>query len=632
MGKRRRLNQLISKWIKSDIPEDKSSVLLLRVTRAAPSPKPSRRPFSLPHALGVVSSCSKFQVRRNSSSASGGNGRRASVCRRDSRRSPAVSKRERLPPQRDCKENSDSLRQVTQPTLGADQFEQDWSVVNPTATLRGSIVHQPNHLPSYLSLACTINGYSTTTNYDPIRLARSRDASPHRIDTTGNHLTTDQTSNYSVTNHLLSPPNLVPLPTPKMTENALRTHHHQEFYSSSKTVTFLSKESHQYSSSVYKNDSTDGCIQRKFVSYESKNISGLSDPNKCTIESSTISKEYTNGQETKSFIQQRVERLYGPGALAQGFFATKRQKNRLSESESFKGNHHPETHKLNKTLPDKLSDEENIEPLTMKSVSSTALPVLRHLRPEFRAQLPLKKVLDPAQVQKSVTVPKLNDSVVVNGHGKSTKEDNSVEQIGVVKQNGSVAHLVEEEKESDTKDGHYFIKILEEQAARLLVLAERAEAEIETPDLSEEVICKLRSAVGKAKLLVSQKIQQFKGLCTKNINQIPGEKFPTTNEDLQGFWDMVMLQVREVDKVFEEINTLRENNWKEDTPKKEVKSNGTTKRKPVSKPKVSAAAEEARKQREEQRKKMIEERRKAMKAAQQSKPVDRIEIFAPESS
>lgn len=50
-----------------------------------------------------------------------------------------------------------------------------------------------------------------------------------------------------------------------------------------------------------------------------------------------------------------------------------------------------------------------------------------------------------------------------------------------------------------------------------------------------------------------------------------------------------------------------------------------------SKPKPSAAAEEARKQREEARKKIIEERRKAMKAGAQNGQAS-IKIFVPESS
>jgi hypothetical protein len=41
------------------------------------------------------------------------------------------------------------------------------------------------------------------------------------------------------------------------------------------------------------------------------------------------------------------------------------------------------------------------------------------------------------------------------------------------------------------------------------------------------------------------------------------EPFPTTSEDLAGFWDMVMLQVEHVNRLFEEITTLRAANWVE---------------------------------------------------------------------
>lgn len=51
------------------------------------------------------------------------------------------------------------------------------------------------------------------------------------------------------------------------------------------------------------------------------------------------------------------------------------------------------------------------------------------------------------------------------------------------------------------------------------------------------------------------------GLCHKNISQVPGEPFPTTAEDLQGFWDMVMLQVTQVDQLFSEIDSYRANGW-----------------------------------------------------------------------
>ena len=49
------------------------------------------------------------------------------------------------------------------------------------------------------------------------------------------------------------------------------------------------------------------------------------------------------------------------------------------------------------------------------------------------------------------------------------------------------------------------------------------------------------------------------------MNQKPGEKFPTTAEDLQGFWDMVMLQVHHVDSMFHMIEIMRANNWQVNT-------------------------------------------------------------------
>lgn len=99
---------------------------------------------------------------------------------------------------------------------------------------------------------------------------------------------------------------------------------------------------------------------------------------------------------------------------------------------------------------------------------------------------------------------------------------------------------------------------------------------------------------------------------------------------------MVMLQVDQVDAIFEEIDKLRKNNWTEIAivENKSV-TNGTTKpKKNVNRPvrPSSAANEEARKQREAQRKKMIEERRKAMKAQQNTETRENIEIFVPESS
>lgn len=45
--------------------------------------------------------------------------------------------------------------------------------------------------------------------------------------------------------------------------------------------------------------------------------------------------------------------------------------------------------------------------------------------------------------------------------------------------------------------------------------------------------------------------------------QSPDEPFPTTGQDLAGFWDMVTIQVDHVRSMFGEIQKLKENNWVE---------------------------------------------------------------------
>nr|CAI5849824.1 unnamed protein product [Callosobruchus analis] len=243
-----------------------------------------------------------------------------------------------------------------------------------------------------------------------------------------------------------------------------------------------------------------------------------------------------------------------------------------------------------------LLNEEVWELLKMKLAK-----VLRHLRPEFRAQLPIispKKA--ESHLQKSITVPKLKDEVEVNGHAKSK----AIDDILTCKDSTN-GHIESNAKEVPAvKDGHYFLKILNDQTSRLLELADKIEKDILTCELPEEI-----------------------------VGKVVGEAFPTTNEDLQGFWDMVMLQVDQIDALFAEIYALRANNWKE--PEKEEKSmkNGTLKTKKATaiRPKSTAGNDEARKQREAQRKKMIEDRRKAMKA-QKNATIGNIEIFVPESS
>lgn len=291
--------------------------------------------------------------------------------------------------------------------------------------------------------------------------------------------------------------------------------------------------------------------------------------------------------ESKSSIQQRIERLYGPAALAQGFYVQKPTKFKSefkirTESES--------SNKSLDTMPQSLR------------ISIESIPDLLPAAPEV--VLPIEQNLESPEA------------------GAEKSEPDSV---------------------STEKTGHHFLKLLKAEIVHLDSLAAMAEKELENGEnLPEEASGKLRAAAGKARLLVRQKLHQFEGLCQKNLNEKPGEKFPTTSEDLAGFWDMVMLQVVQVYAVFDEIKQLKQNNWNVTSLKSETNGTTATKKTPPNTtkntPKKAAASQqpnseksEAMKKREESRKKMMEERKKKMKELKENKNINNeseIEIFA----
>ncbi|XP_033738088.1 disks large-associated protein 5-like isoform X2 [Pecten maximus] len=90
-----------------------------------------------------------------------------------------------------------------------------------------------------------------------------------------------------------------------------------------------------------------------------------------------------------------------------------------------------------------------------------------------------------------------------------------------------------------------------------------------TQDLNEEVEGQIRTCIGQAQLLMSQRFKQFTGL-VDNCEFGSGEK-ETTLSDLQGFWDMIYYQVEDVHTKFADLDKLKANNWVDDKPKVQKK-------------------------------------------------------------
>ncbi|XP_047541770.1 uncharacterized protein LOC125074448 [Vanessa atalanta] len=484
----------------------------------------------------------------------------------------------------------------------------------------------PQKKPSYLNLACSVNGYTNLTTYDSkLRqdINKSREASPIRP-ITHNYQYRSENNSLLVpvpvsANKLLVPTfgphdtrtNLTPKAPPKAhTDPHIASPVHafmaaenkqlkNDFLGPSMTTTsrpYISNESKTFATSMlHQKDEVDNAKEMTFKSSYSEtnfrqSVTTNGKETRLTSESYTISSngvskrvEITkeNGEKLtspmKSFIQQRVERLYGPGALAQGFFNQKRHKLKSSSEDddpkvlTEKSLNCPSERFVSPRKSNESFDSENIY-TSPTNEDPTVLPVLRHLRPEFRAQLPilsprksLKSDLSPQKIEQDIPEPSKTEveekiSDVTNGVSVINLDDSIKEPVngvnGVDKANGEVV-----------KDAYYFIDLEKKETERLIALAVGAEKELETlqnnEDISEEVLGLLRAASGKARLLATQKMQQFEGLCYNNINERGDEQFPTTLEDLQGFWDMVCLQVRNVEALYEHLNLLRANNWQE---------------------------------------------------------------------
>ncbi|KAH8407544.1 hypothetical protein KR222_005181, partial [Zaprionus bogoriensis] len=456
------------------------------------------------------------------------------------------------------------------------QQQQQQQQLNPGSL----VVDAVEKKPSYLNLACCVNGYSNLTTYDSkIRqdINKSREVSPIRPSTSS--------LQYCKRNNSLAAPVLHSMPLTKQPATSAR-------------VTLIgeaNKHSMNNISNNNNNSSSSSCNNNN-----NNNNNGLKNGH---LENGHGDLAYCNGSgTTSSFIQQRVERLYGPGALAQGFYSPKKHSSSLSpvqrqhkqsQSQSSACSGDELTRKFKQLSPSKDYGEfrkklhnnctqraQHTELASSAQNGDVDPPVFRHLSHEFRAQLPTvspKRCVPRLSPAPEVLLPAMVNG---NGNGSARQLELELEPLDVVdheplkiaaslssppERYNSTTKISAGAVAPAEKDGNYFLKILKDEQVRLLALAAVAEKYIDAltnnPDITEDTFGLLRSASGKARLLVSQKMKQFEGLCHNNLNRSPEDAFPTTIDDLQGFWDMVYLQVSHVDSIFADIEQLKANDW-----------------------------------------------------------------------
>lgn len=302
------------------------------------------------------------------------------------------------------------------PNHQTQKLQQTKTILDPNSGKVSTILSQkaalnsptsPAKKPSYLNLACCVNGYSNLTTYDSKfrqSINKSREVSPIRPITYALQYNRNGDNNY------LSIPTPVPIHDSKhFSMDAIRTPD-KRFYTQSQQKTIeMNGPSHDVTDNVNSN----GCAK-----YYTRLTTTNGNANTSTALVREVNQEFESS--SKSFIQQRVERLYGPAAVTQGLYSPRKSK---------AADENQESRPLHSVLVEKSQNAANTtfqstkyvleaqrnghvnganrhddENINLDSLNE-ALPVLRHLRPEFRAQLP---TLSP---KRTIAISKLNSSL-----------------------------------------------------------------------------------------------------------------------------------------------------------------------------------------------------------------------------
>uniref|UniRef100_H3DJD2 DLG associated protein 2 n=1 Tax=Tetraodon nigroviridis TaxID=99883 RepID=H3DJD2_TETNG len=182
------------------------------------------------------------------------------------------------------------------------------------------------------------------------------------------------------------------------------------------------------------------------------------------------------------------------------------------------------------------------------------------------------------------------------------------------------------------RDGSWFMQLLHTDTKRIEGWCKEMEAEAEENDLPESVLGKIRSAVGSAQLLMSQKFQQFYWLCQQNLD--PSAMPRPTSQDLAGFWDLLQLSIDDVTMKFDQLQQIKNNSWRLiDSPEKKPPApvpKKTARQKTVITREKSLDLPDRHRQ-EARRRLMAAKRAASFRQNSASERADSIEIYIPEA-
>ncbi|XP_028327672.1 disks large-associated protein 1-like isoform X2 [Gouania willdenowi] len=188
------------------------------------------------------------------------------------------------------------------------------------------------------------------------------------------------------------------------------------------------------------------------------------------------------------------------------------------------------------------------------------------------------------------------------------------------------------------RDGHWFLKLLQAETDRMEGWCQQMALDQQENDLPDDIVGKMRNAVGSAQHLIAQKFQQFRELCEENLN--PNAHPRPVASDLAAFWDMLQLSIENISLKFDELHQLRANNWRVPDPPERMERRlpppvpqRPPKGRPLHPPLVrDRSLESSERQRHDARKRLMAAKRTAsVRQNSATESADSIEIYIPEA-
>ncbi|XP_078037562.1 uncharacterized protein LOC144470382 [Augochlora pura] len=189
----------------------------------------------------------------------------------------------------------------------------------------------------------------------------------------------------------------------------------------------------------------------------------------------------------------------------------------------------------------------------------------------FKETYPCPNNGTPNSVQDSSNEPIFLSPYVVSSRGKTNARKEQQIKRGFSLHQTSSDYIPTKESvmenlnisiEGEERTAQYFEFLLSREIDRQNQLCEKWTKIKDEPGITEDAKAQIDQAIGQTNLLMNKKFVRFRNLVTDCATG-KGEMLVTSN-DLQGFWDLVYIEVENCNFRFEKLEQLRLRGWEEE--------------------------------------------------------------------